>query len=204
MNYKSDLETTKIKNIDTKTKRSYIRASPILSFHSISHFQTFLHRNQGCPSNIMLQRKLSTMCFLFVFHNLKLKNNLKRKKKKKKSYSTTESTGTGSEIGSDFWRWKEGSSKLLLCSHSWICVESREATDLSIPWIEAMSGSHYSSENIQTGIISIWHFFTSPSIIFLKRLHSGMNVHFDNGQLWIKWRQENCLFAVKFCRFSLF
>lgn len=39
----------------------YLRALPILSWHSISHSQGFLHRSQGHSAYIMLQRKPATV-----------------------------------------------------------------------------------------------------------------------------------------------
>lgn len=47
--------------MDRKSEMSYLRAFPILSWHSISHSQTFLHSNQGHPAYIMLQRKPPTV-----------------------------------------------------------------------------------------------------------------------------------------------
>lgn len=47
--------------MDMKSQMSYLRAFPILSWHSISHSQTFLHSNQGHPAYIMLQRKPPTV-----------------------------------------------------------------------------------------------------------------------------------------------
>lgn len=45
---------------------------------------------------------------------------------------------------------------------------------------------------------------SSPAPQWLKtQLHSGMNVHFYNGQFWINWTHEKCLFGVKLCNVSL-
>lgn len=43
--------------MDIESKMSCLRAFPILSWHSISCSQTFLHSDQGHPAYIMLQRK---------------------------------------------------------------------------------------------------------------------------------------------------
>lgn len=52
----------------------------------------------------------------------------------------------------------------------------------------------------------IFHISTSspaPQWLKKKKLHSGTNVHFYNGQFWINSAHEKCLFGVKLCNVSL-
>jgi len=47
--------------MDMKSKMSYLRAFPILSWHTICHSQTFLRSSQGHPAYIMLQKNPPTV-----------------------------------------------------------------------------------------------------------------------------------------------